>query len=215
MKNFQEAYLKSKSLADKEFIGTFRAFGQSGEGWSYLIEESECYMAGIDSSACMLALNDGSCNYAIALAKERDGVYYVANVVPEEAGLLPIARCNTVVKRFAEAIRRFIRCNKVPMSVRLASDNVGLKDIIPSSKALVYFERYLKAWPTSYHPSDIQRLDLFICAASRCPKRIDLQDLQRYLIEDLDWLLKDAQWCAQRIEVGLYILDVNKTGYRK
>ena len=142
-------------------------------------------------------------------------MYRVANVVPEEAGHLSITRYNNVVRRFAEDIRRFIRCNKVPMSVLLASDNVGLKDIIPNSKALVYFERYLKAWPTSYHPSDIQRLDLFICAASRCPKRIDLQDLQRYLIEDLDWLLKDVQWCVQRIEVRLDILDVNKTGYRK
>jgi hypothetical protein len=78
----------------------------------------------------------------------------------------------------------------------------------------VLFERYLNLFPKSYHPNDIERLDIFICAVSRfCRKRIDLYRLKRYLIEDLDWDYKDAEWCFDRIETGLEILKVNKKFY--
>jgi hypothetical protein len=92
----------------------------------------------------------------------------------------------------------------------LSEKDIGLQEIISSPKARGFFEKYLNL-ALSYHPNDIERLDFFICAASRfCRKSIDIEYLERYLIEDLDWPKEDAKWCCNRIQIGLDILKVHK-----
>lgn len=211
MKVHQEVYLKSKSLTADEIVDAFRRFAQQTTGWTFMDEQSEDYTRHVGSPSCMLLLDDSHFDPAVGLTEKTDSVYYVANIVPGKAGHIPMMEYNALAKRFAVDFRRFARSKKVPISVLLSNEDAGLKDIIPSPKVREFFERYLLAYPTSYHAKDIERLDVFVCAASRyCRKRVDLDRLQRYLIEDLNWSAKDAQWCRDRIETGLDILAVNR-----
>ncbi len=118
---------------------------------------------------------------------------------------------NAFAVRFFKDFRSFVRTNKIPISITVSKEYIGLDTIIPSPKVRKFFEKYLNVFPTSYHPSDIKRLDIFICAASRyCRRGINLYRLRSYLVEDLNWTAKDAEWCFNRIEIGLDILSVKK-----
>jgi hypothetical protein len=101
--------------------------------------------------------------------------------------------------------------------MRYASDKKRLQEIIKSPKTRQFFENYLNPlciWGSSpryiKHPKDVQRLNRFICAVSRFRSKINISELERYLIEDLAWSIKNAHWVRQRIEIGLEILKANK-----
>ncbi len=101
--------------------------------------------------------------------------------------------------------------------MRCSSDNERLKEIITGQKTRYFFDNYLKPlciWssnpPYIKHTKDVQRLDKFICAASRFRSKINISELERYLIENLAWSTENAYWVRQRIETGLEILNLNK-----
>jgi hypothetical protein len=211
MRVHREVHLKSGRLADEQIVEVLRRFGQQVTGWSFMQNESEEYSRHMGAPSCMLVLHDGQFQPAVALTKKREGVYYVANIVPGESDHIPMTEYSTLARRFTEDFRRFARSEGIPISISVSDDNAGLTAIIPSPKARQFFERYLHGYPTSYHPNDIKRLDIFICAASRyCRRDIELDRLQTYLVEDLKWSAKDARWCRDRIEAGLDLLQVNR-----
>ena len=97
------------------------------------------------------------------------------------------------------------------------SDKKRLKEIIKGQKTRWFFESYLAPlcmWGSSpryiQHPKDVYRLDRFICAISRFGSKINISELERYLIEDLAWSIKNAKCVRHRIEIGLAILKANK-----
>ncbi|MBD2018429.1 hypothetical protein H6F96_31290 [Microcoleus sp. FACHB-53] len=101
--------------------------------------------------------------------------------------------------------------------MRYASEQKRLKEIIKGKKTRQFFENYVNPlcmWDSSpryiKHPKDIRRLDRFICAISRFGSKINISELERYLIEDLAWSKKNANWVLQRIETGLEILKASK-----
>ena len=109
---------------------------------------------------------------------------------------------------------------KIVCIMRLSCGNQRLKEIIKGKKTRGFFEKYLTLlcmWsynpPYIKHPKDVQRLDRFICAASRFRSQINISELERYLIEDLTWSIENAKWVRQRIETGLDILNANKKFY--
>lgn len=101
--------------------------------------------------------------------------------------------------------------------MRYASEQKRLKQIIKGKKTRQFFENYVNLlclWASSpryiKHPKDIQRLDRFICAVSRFGSKINISELERYLIHDLAWSTENAHWVRQRIETGLEILNISK-----
>lgn len=210
MKVFREVILRSKTLTDEEFIDTLKRFSEQVAGWTYLNDESAEYTAGVGGPSCMLQLDESRFGHAVALTKGMEGRYCVVNIAPREQGSLSMLEYNEVARRFAADLRGFVRKRQIPMSVSTTGEEEGLQEIIRSTKARQFFERYLHGHPTSYHPADVKRLDEFICAAFRyCRERIDTDRLERYLMSDLDWSNKDAEWCYRRIEAGLHILAIH------
>lgn len=101
--------------------------------------------------------------------------------------------------------------------MRYTSEQKRLKQIIKGKKTRQFFENYVNPlciWGFSpryiKHPKDIRRLDRFICAVSRFGSKINISELERYLIEDLAWSKENAHWVRQRIEIGLEILNISK-----
>jgi hypothetical protein len=165
----------------------------------------------MDSPSCTIQLDDVHYYPAFAITCTNNGICDIANITPLKTEQILMAEYNSLSVKFVKDLRSFMSKNKIKISVSLSKEDIGLDSIISNQKLRMLFERYLKLFPKSYHPNDIERLDMFICAASRFSrKRIDLYRLKRYLIEDLNWDYKDAEWCFDRIETGLEILKVNK-----
>jgi hypothetical protein len=207
----QEVYLKTKGLEDEAVIDALRTFAQQTAGWSFMDEQSQEYTVNIGEPSCMLLLDNDEFQPAVGLTKKKDSLYYVANIVPGKSSFIPISEYNAIARRFANDFSGHARSKKILIKVVLSGDKASLKEIIPAPKVRQFFEQYLHAYPTSYHPSDIKRLDVFICAVSRyCRKSVDVEQLHEYLIKDVGWTPKDAEWCHDRIKVGLDILEANK-----
>jgi hypothetical protein len=139
-------------------------------------------------------------------------VCHLVNIIPKNTSEISLPYYNSLLEKFSVSFNRFIKNNKLCLQASLSKDHAELLDIIPGKVVRRYLEGYLKLNPpTSYHPHDIEILDLFICVASKyLREQINIPNLQRYLIEDLHWSGKDAGWCCDRIQTGIDILKVYK-----
>jgi len=214
MKTHQEVYLKSKVLIGEKVVELLQEFTLEMSGWSFMNRQSQQYERNIGFPSCLIQLDDGYTNPVFAITYHQNGTYYIANITPTKAREISMQEWNVFSMKFVKDLRSFICNNKISLLVTISKDNIGLEAIIPSPKVRCFFERFLKVSPTSHHPSDIERLDMFICAASRyCRREIDLDLLKQYLIEDLNWTPRDASWCRNRIQIGLDILKMNRKFY--
>lgn len=181
------------------------------ERYKYLREKSREYQQHISADAVMLHRHDSFPFPAIALASREGATMHIANIVPQATSHIDIAMYNTFASEFAADLRAFSRATKTPLAVRCTSAEFTLEDMIPAAKTRSFFERFLAHHPTSYHPCDIHRLDVFICAVFRyCRGSVDCARLQRYLVEVAHWTPKDAEWCCNRIRIGLEILEIDR-----
>ncbi len=211
MEVYREVLLKSKLISDHDLVDFLKKFAQQNSNWSLMGPESDEYSLHAGAESCVLFYEDGRYHPAFAVTKKVEGIYYLANIVPRDEEI-PMSEYNSLARMFALDFRRFVAKNNISISVMLSNGRASLKNIITSKLVLELFERYLCLNPTSYHPNDIERLDLFICAVSRYSrKQLDIDELRRYLIEELNWSLEDAEWCYNRIRIGLDVLAVHKT----
>ncbi|KAF0220935.1 MAG: hypothetical protein FD174_932 [Geobacteraceae bacterium] len=148
---------------------------------------------------------------AIAFASADGTTLQITNIVPGNVSQIGIEEYNGILGQFAKRFIQFCRDRKLGVHCVQTSDALTLTSAIPGEKTRGFFNRYLALHPTSYHPLDIERLDVFICASYRyCRKTINVDRLRRYLIEVLKWKEDDANWCCNRIKTGMDILKVNK-----
>jgi len=215
IKIFREVQVSSKLLDDQGVLDILIGFCKETRSYEFLHKESQDYSEGIRCHACFIHSHKTSATESagIALAQQRPRTFYVANVIPRDKAELTIREYNDVLVRFVADLRKYIKYigkKEVAIDAKITVDTIGINQIIASTRPLELFKRYLGAFPRSYHPSDIRRLDIFICALSRCRRKVDLGYLECYLIQDLNWNKKDASWCVQRIETGLDILKANR-----
>ncbi|MBO1051902.1 MAG: hypothetical protein HEQ25_07855 [Dolichospermum sp. DET73] len=211
MKAYQELNLKLKEVSDSEFIDIIINFTQQVKNWTYLEKESKKHIEETGNPSCILFLDDDHHKPNFLITKRKDQFYYIGNIFNSQHGYIPMLEYNALLRHFYQDFKGFIDSNIHKISIEISKEDIGLQEIISSPKAREFFEKYLIFLPLSYHPNDIERLDSFICAASRfCKKSIDIEYLKRYLIEDLNWTKDDAKWCCNRIEIGLAILKVHK-----
>jgi hypothetical protein len=213
MKAYQELNLKLKEVSDSEFIDIIINFTQQVKNWTYLEKESKKHIEETGKPSCILFLDDDHHKPNFLITKRKDQFYYIGigNIFNSQHGYIPMLEYNALLRHFYQDFKGFIDSNSHKISIEISKEDIGLQEIISSPKARGFFGKYLIFLPLSYHPNDIERLDSFICAASRfCKKSIDIEYLERYLIDDLNWTKDDAKWCCNRIQIGLAILKVHK-----
>ena len=111
--------------------------------------------------------------------------------------------------------RKWLKKSSFDGSVCCTNADKTLTEIIPGAKSREFFERYLKCsiWDSSTlpsHPSDIAKLDVFICALFRYGSEVRSDEIERYLIADQKWKPADAAWVRGRIDTGLDVLKVDR-----
>ena len=210
IKTFVEVEISS-SHTDQALIALIRRFAEETQGWQYLEEQSRIYATAVGEASCAVLRENSPYHPALAITKKNGNKFYIANIVPRDAPQIPLVDYNALSREFAGGLRKYARLNSLAITVTSTSDTVRLQDLIPGTTLRTLFERYLNLHPTSYHPCDIKRLDQFICGISRYSrKRIDLDLLKVWLIEEKSWSGNDAEWCVRRIETGLAVLEVYK-----
>jgi len=215
MKAFREILIRVKDLPDREIAELFRAFCNSSNYYEFLANKSADYSNNIDGRGYIIySLRTPDTEPAdIAIAEKTERSLYLSNIVPKEKSRLTMSEYNAIALKFFNEFKTFLRRLKSLVELTISNEIIGLNKIIPGEKTRKYFERYLAAYPLSFHPLDIERLDFFICALKKYHSKVNLQYLKEYLIYDLSWNEKDASWCINRIETGLDILEANMKFY--
>lgn len=141
--------------------------------------------------------------------------FYVPNIVPRNCFHLTLEQYNAIGSAFASDFGKWLRTCSLKGNVSCSNPHKTLADIITAEKCRTFFERYLNcpSWnPSSIrlHPSDIEKLDVFICALNRYGANVSPDEIEKYLIEDQKWKPIDAAWVRNRIEIGLDVLKVDR-----
>ena len=74
----------------------------------------------------------------------------MANIVPHEVRELNMGQYNEYARRCATDLKSFIKLDKIPISVSISNEEIGLEKIITSPRARDFFNRYIGGYPTSY-----------------------------------------------------------------
>lgn len=216
MKVFQDIFISIKDLSDDRLLNLFSSFCRSNSSYKLNIEKSKKYSTEIDGRMFIIEVLGSSATEpaGITIAEKTTRTLYVANIVPRNKNQLSVDEYNLIASNFYRALRQHINVTKSKATIKISHEDIGLKEIIPGKVSREYFQRYLNTYPPlSSHPSDIKRLDSFICALFRYKSEVSFPRLKQYLIVDLGWKEKDASWCEERIQTGLEILSVNKKFY--
>ena len=92
----------------------------------------------------------------------------------------------------------------------MSSPEKKLSDIIQGEKCRKLFEAWLHTPTPISHPSDIERLYVFICALFRYGSDARSYEIEIFLIQDRGWKPSDARFVASEIEKGLQILAIDR-----
>lgn len=205
-------YLHPVQFEAEELVGVIENSINQCEVFDFQKAKSAEYSHDISTAACIINYLENDVPFAkLAFAKSstRKGLY-LANIVPKNGGRIPMEKYNEIGLLFIREFKKYHTDQDKRVTITSAGENITLADIIPGDKTREIFQRYLNAHPFSYHPLDIERLDIFICALSRFRSSIKIDLLNRYLIEELKWDREDADWCTKRINTGLRVLEANR-----
>ncbi len=213
--------LECEFLPDHDFSASkikdfFVKFADLHENWSFPIDESADYEKTSGSTA-FYVLNNQSTNLplaAVAIGKKEDKKenLKVWNIVPRTKSQLTQEEYNSILKRLLSDLIYFKRRNRSHFKIKKGKEEIGIEDILRSKGTLWHWNRFLKGYPLSFHPNDIEHLDCFIVAwKSNSRKNEPNLDLfRRYLIEELNWKKEHAEWCVNRIDIGFHVLQAKR-----
>lgn len=207
-----EVNISTKHLNDEMFRAIITGFADKTRGYVFREDMSKEYTAGMQSPSYIIEYenDNGTVGFAITKIKNK---YSLENIVPKESGMIPYKIANEYAKTFVSDFKKYIRNNSYKNIILslAAKKYLTIENILPGEETRKLFIGYINGYPLTHHPADIQRLDLFICAASRyCRKSIDLDSLYTYLQTVLKWPSNEAKWCCDRIDTGLKILSLNR-----
>jgi hypothetical protein len=136
------------------------------------------------------------------------GGYYVPNVTPVQVGELTISEYNAVLADFAETVAKPI-ARRFGFNVSMTSANQNIEDwLAPEAAfALRRFSGAANKSTGASHPMDEQRWFDFIIAVHRTEKRIDSDNLVRWLHEVEGWDERSAHNLAAEFERGIALLN--------
>ena len=197
-----------------------RQFTRGSKCWVFPPAESETYQKHIGGEGGYLVCEPGKGIkrglVAIAAAKtKRPNTFYIANIVPRDCFQLTMGEYNAIGLAFVRDFRKWLKKSSFDGTVHCTNENKTLADIIPGEKCREHFDRYLKCsiWDSSTlpsHPSDIEKLDVFICALFRYGADVCTDEIERYLMADQKWKPADAAWVRRRTDTGLDVLRLDR-----
>ena len=212
MKQYCQVRISSKLLDAAALARKVESFASNSVDWELPEAQSAEYekMCG-QPSCCIISKYTAFPCAAVHLSLIKAKTLTVTNIVPIETNQLTIGEYNSIASMFARLVKKEAFSEKLPIKVIISKDTLTLDELITGKICKKLFFSYINAYPLSYHPSDIGKLDKFICALFRfARKSFDLDALEYLLQEELNWPKNDAKWCRNRIEIGLDILAVNK-----
>jgi hypothetical protein len=204
----------------EDIIQLIGAFVGASVEWRMLEKESAEYTRGIGRAALMTAYavpgQYAGATVAIAESDDVAGKAQIYNIVPNQ-GDFTAQEYHCLGRLFTFGFRRFCKSRRLRTSARIITQKSPheLHEIIPGNRTRRFFEQFLvtgQIWgtPTTAHPNDIEKLDVFISALHRYRARVHILALKEWLIREKRWPAKDANWTCQRIEMGRAILSVNQ-----
>jgi hypothetical protein len=203
----------SSSASDTSDLARFiEASAQRAPDWEFPLDKSRKYekLCGAPS-CCVVTGEPGLQRSAVHLSEHRPGSLRLTNIVPLVLHQLDIDQYNVVASAFARMLRSQARAEKRELRVTLTKDTIRLDDVVTGKYPTRFFRQFVGAYPLSGHPSDVDRLDKFICSVSRFSKKaFELDAFQSLLVEELNWPAEKAHWCRSRVEIGLEVLAVYK-----
>ena len=144
-----------------------------------------------------------------ALVLWQDGAgYKVSNIVPRNVGELGIRKYNAILCDFATRIAE-AAAPAGGFSVELSSSYESLDDWMDSgpADALRRFSHLANKSTGATHPRDKERWQTFLIAAHRASRRLDTDQLERWLIEVDGWSGDPARELVLEYEFALGLLD--------
>ena len=209
MQRHHEVRLSSPTLQAREILRACLRFATQTQDW-------EPHPNGLEEHDKLIGLyclviHTGKPASALALVADHKNsrAVTITNIVPQNVHHLMVTQYNQVAQRFVSDFRLFVQRQRLGVRIKLTVFKLSLQTAIPSPKCREFFERYLHGHPLSFHPSDVGRLDTFICALHRYRGRVDLEALCAYLVSQRQWKTEDAQTIGQRIQIGLEVLKIN------
>lgn len=143
----------------------------------------------------------------LVLWQEHDD-YKVSNIVPRNVGELGIARYNAILRDFVTLVAE-PAAHAGGFEIDLTPPNQTLEDWLDTepATALRRFSRLANKSTGSAHPMDRERWYAFLIATYRVSKRLDSDQLARWLVEVDGWFPEKAQELAIDYEFALGLLE--------
>ena len=210
MKRHQEVRLTSTCLSARQILETAVRFAQESEGWKPHPNVIQAAGMGIGKHCVIVSLRPPAAGVALVAEARHPKAVRVTNIFPRDKCELPFAEYNAIARQLHEALRAYCRKRKVALKVTITPEDRGLEVAISGAKCRRYFGDYLHGFPRTHHPSDVERLDVFICAVHRYKSRCDPDGVAQYLREARGWSESDARFVRDRIRAGLEILRVDR-----
>jgi hypothetical protein len=187
-------------------------FASESDGYTPLPKQTAQYRQMISADAFVLQATHSEPLPAIHLASSDGAGFELTNIIPKNVSSITMEEYNSFVEHFRRSLSSFSRRNSLGLRIKTTSGELTLDSAITGPKTRKRFEQFLAVYPRSKHAHDVRRLDIFICTASRNAKgTVDVHRLKRYLREVLTWSEEDAEWCADRVRIGLEVLEASRS----
>lgn len=213
MKRHRDVTVSSFSLDAANLARYIERFAQSAAYWEFHAEQSHAYEVTCGEPSCCVVATalPESARAAVFLTKSGPRSLRTTNIVPLESYKLDVDQYNTLAVRFTKSLRKQVAADQQEIRVSVSKGTLSLNEVVTGKCPTLFFRQYIGAYPLSWHPSDVDRLDKFICALARYSrKNFDLDAFEHLLIEELEWSSSDAARCRSRVEVGLEVLAAYK-----
>jgi len=143
----------------------------------------------------------------LVLWQEHDD-YRVANIVPRNVGELGIAKYNAILRDFVTRVAE-PSAQSGSFDIELTSPNQTLEDWLDTEPAVMLrrFSRLANKSTGAGHPKDKERWYAFLIATHSASKRLDSDQLARWLVEVEGWAEERAHELAIDYEFALGLLE--------
>lgn len=205
---FQNLHLKSRTSASSVRASIL---AQVQGPWHHDLErEEDIRTHAVDDEDAIVLVRDAfddvdeSC---LVLWQEGEG-YKVSNIVPRNVGELGITKYNAVLRDFVAKLAE-PAARVGAFEIDLSSSQQSLDDWLDTepATALRRFSRLANKSTGTAHPMDRDRWYAFLIATHHASKRLDTDQLVRWLVEVEHWSEDTAHELANYYEFALGLLE--------
>jgi hypothetical protein len=205
---FQYLHLKSRNSAN---LVRTAILAQVQRPWHHDLEREEDMRnhGGGDEDAIVLVRDAFDDVDESALVLWQEGVdYKVSNIVPRNVGELGIANYNAILRDFVTKLAEPASRDGC-FDLELSAPNQSLDDWLEAepAAALRRFSRLANKSTGAGHPMDRDRWYTFLIASHHASKRLDTDQLVRWLVEIEHWSEDKAHELAIDYEFALGLLE--------